>query len=66
VIVAGARRDESSDPHPVLWVLDGAGEVSRIELDGPEAFLWDVSCDGAEACVAAGTDNTFVRLDDVR
>lgn len=65
VVAVGARRDETGTPHAAIWILEATGDVAHIELD-LEVFLWDVSCDRSGRCVAVGSDNALVRVDDVR
>lgn len=65
VSAVGARRDVAGKAHAVVWFVE-AGEISRVELEDLEAFLWDVACNSQGSCVAVGTDNAFLELDDLR
>jgi hypothetical protein len=60
VFAVGGRRDGDS-VRPVVWHFDG-DRWSRREVEGVDAFLWDVWCSPSGTCYAAGTDNAFIEL----
>jgi hypothetical protein len=55
---------EGGDAHPLVWRFDGERWTRRV-ITTRSVFLWDVFCDSRGACHAAGTDNTFLNLDDL-
>ncbi|HKP60159.1 MAG TPA: hypothetical protein VJV78_25720 [Polyangiales bacterium] len=55
---------EDGEAHPLVWRFDGTRWARRV-ITTRSVFLWDVFCDSNGACHAAGTDNTFLNLDDL-